>query len=74
MEENQWMMTVPTPFSLWSPMWVKLSDSNNAEALTDILETVLSETAVIETVDVELRSHFNTPASEPMFTNPEKSQ
>jgi hypothetical protein len=51
-----------------------------AEALTDSLETqfqpvtVPSVPAVIEMVDVALRSYFMTPASEPKLTNPEEVQ
>jgi len=52
-----------------------LSDSENAEALADSLETRFqpvtdpSVPAVIETVDVALRSYVLTPASEPKLTN-----
>jgi hypothetical protein len=51
-----------------------------AEALADSLETQFqpltdpSVPAVIETVDVALRSHFMTPIREPKSTNPEEVQ
>jgi hypothetical protein len=64
--------------SPWSPRGVSLSQTEKAEALSDSLETQFqpvtdpSVPAVIETVDVALRSHFVTPASEPNLTNPEE--
>jgi hypothetical protein len=53
-------------------------DSEKAEALADNLEaqfqlvTDPSVPAVIETVDVALRSYFLSPASEPQLTTPDK--
>jgi hypothetical protein len=79
-----WRMTkrvlrVPTP----SPPQVTLggialSDSEKAETLADNLEaqfqpvTDHSVPAVIETVDVWLRSNFMAPAGESKITNPEE--
>jgi hypothetical protein len=57
---------------------IAFSDSERAEALADSLETQFqlvtdpSVPAVIEIVDLALRSHFMTPASEPKLTNPEE--
>ena len=59
---------------------VALSDSEKAEALADNLETQFqpvtdpSVPAVIEIVDVVLRSYFMAPSSEPKLTNPEEVQ
>jgi hypothetical protein len=64
------VMRVPTP-SLVTPGGIALSGSEKAEALADNLETHFqpvtdpSVPAVIEMVDVALRSYFLTPASEP---------
>ena len=57
---------------------IALSDSEKAEALADNLEaqfrpvTDPSVPAVIEMVDVALRSYFISPASEPQFTTPDE--
>jgi hypothetical protein len=59
---------------------IALSDSEKTEALTDTLETPFqpvadpSVPAVIEMVDVALRSYFLTPANEPKLTNPDEVQ
>ena len=59
---------------------IALSDSEKAEALAGNLEaqfqpvTDPSIPAVIEKVDVALRSYLMTPASEPNLTNPEEVQ
>jgi hypothetical protein len=75
------VMRVPTPSPLLvTPGDIALSDSEKAEALAHSLETQFqpvtdrSVPAVIEMVDVALRSHFKTPASEPKLTNPEEVQ
>ena len=66
--------------SLVTPGEIALSDSEKAEALADNLETQFqlvtdpSVPAVIEMVDVALRSYFMTPASEPKLTKPEEIQ
>jgi len=84
--ENQslwWMtkrvMTVPTPSPpLVTPGGIALSDSEKAEALADNLEaqfqpvTDPSVPAVIEIVDMVLRSYFLSPASEPQLTTPDE--
>jgi archaellum component FlaG (FlaF/FlaG flagellin family) len=63
-----------------TPGVIALSDSEKAEALADSLETKFqpvtdpSVPAVIETVNVGLRSYFREPASEPKLTNPEEVQ
>jgi hypothetical protein len=63
-----------------TPGGISLSDSEKAESLADNLETQFqpvtdpSVPAVIEMVDVGLRSYFMTPASEPKLTNPEEVQ
>jgi len=63
---------------LVTPVGIALSDSEKAEALADSLKTEfqpVSDTsvpAVIEMVDVALRSYFLTPASEPKLTNPDE--
>ena len=65
------VMRVPTPSSPWSPRGIALSDSEKAEALADTLETQFqpvadaSVPAVIEMVDVELRSYFQTQVKQP---------
>jgi hypothetical protein len=62
------------------PRGIALSDSEKAEALADNLEarfqpvTDPSFPAVIETVNVGLRSYFTAPAGEPKLTNPEEVQ
>jgi hypothetical protein len=73
------MMRVPT---LSPPLvttgGITLSDSEKAEALTDNLDTQfqpvtdISVPAVIEKVDLTLRSYFLTPASEPNSTTPDE--
>ena len=63
---------------LVTPRGIALSDTENAEAHTDNLEahfqpvTDPSVPAVIETVDVALRSYFISTASEPHLTNPDE--
>ena len=75
------MIRAPTP----SPPLVTLggivvSDSEKAEALADSLKTqfqpvtIPSVPALIEMVDVALRSYFLTPASEPKLSNPDEDQ
>ena len=72
------MMRFPTSPLPWSPRGIALSDSEKAEALADSLETQFqpvidpSAPAVIERVDVVLRSYFLTSASEPNFINPDE--
>jgi hypothetical protein len=73
------VMRVPTPSPpLVTPGGIALSDSEKAEALADNLETQFqpvtdpSVPAVIEMVDVALRSYFLTPASEPKLTTPDE--
>ena len=63
---------VPTPSTpLVTPGGIALSDSEKAEAFGNNLETrvqPLTDTSVpvvIEIVDVELRSYFMAPTSEP---------
>jgi hypothetical protein len=66
-----------TPCHPWE---IAPSDSEKAEALADSLETQFqtvtdpSVPAVIEMVDVALRSYFMTPASEPKLTKPDEVQ
>jgi hypothetical protein len=73
-------MRVPTPSLPWSPRGIDLSDCEKVETLCPILEaqcqpvTVPSVPAVIEVVDVALRSYFMSPASEPKLTNPDEVQ
>jgi len=63
---------------LVTPGGVALSDSEKAEALADNLEaqfqpvTDPSVPAVIEKVDVALRSYLVSPASEPKLTTPRR--
>jgi hypothetical protein len=65
---------------LVTPAGFALSDSEKAEVLANSLETQFqpvddpSVPAVIEMVNVELRSYFLTPASEPKLTNPDEVQ
>ena len=73
------VMRVPTPSPpLVTPGGIALSDSEKAEALADNLETQFqpvtdpSVPEVIEMVDVELRSYFLSPASEPQLTTPDE--
>jgi hypothetical protein len=75
------MLRVPTPSPpLVTPGGIALSDSEKAEALAVNLEAQVqpvsapSVPAVIEMVDVVLRSYFMTPASEPTLTNPDEVQ
>jgi hypothetical protein len=62
------------------PGGIALSDSEKAEVLSDNLETRFqpmtdpSVSAVIEMVDVALRSFFLTPASELKLTTPDEVQ
>ena len=59
---------------------IALSNSEKAEALAENLETQFqpvtdpSVSAVIEMVDLRLRSYFMASASEPKLTNPEEVQ
>jgi hypothetical protein len=83
-DQSLWKMTkrvmrVPTPSpSLVTPGGIAVSDSEKAEALADTLETQFqpvadpSVPAVIEMVDVALKSYFQVPASEPKLTNPDE--
>jgi hypothetical protein len=83
-DQSLWRMTkrvmkVPTPSPpLVTPEGIGLSDSEKAEALADNLETQFQPVtdptvpAVIEMVDVTLRSYFLTPASEPNLTTPDE--
>ena len=85
-DQSLWRMTkrvmrVPTPSPpLVTPGGIALSDSEKAEALSDSLETQFqpvtdpSVPAVIEMVDLGLRSYLMAPASEPKLTNPEEVQ
>jgi hypothetical protein len=85
-DQSLWRMTkrvmkVPTPSPpLVTPGGIALSDSEKAEALADNLETQFqpltdpSVPAVIEMVDVALRSYLLTPASEPKLTIPDEVQ
>jgi hypothetical protein len=67
--------TTPTPRSPRGG--IALSESEKADALADSLETQFqpvtdsSVPAVIEMVDVALKSCFMTPASETKLTSPE---
>ena len=69
------MIRVPTPSPPGHPGGIAHSDSEKAEALADNLETQFqpvidpSFPAVIEMVDVALRSYFMTPEDEPKLTN-----
>jgi hypothetical protein len=83
-DQSLWKMTkrlmrVPTPSPpLVTPGGIAISDSEKAEALADTLETQFqpvadpSVPAVIEMVDVGLKSYFQAPASEPKLTNPDE--
>jgi hypothetical protein len=73
------VMRVPTPSPpLVTQEGIALSDSEKAEALADNLETHFqpvtdsSVPAVIEIVDVALRSYLLTTASEPKLITPEE--
>jgi hypothetical protein len=63
---------------LVTPEGIALSDSEKAGPLADNLQnqfqpgTDPSVPAVIETVNVGLRSYLKAPASEPKLTNPEE--
>jgi hypothetical protein len=67
----------PPPLS-GHPGGIALSESEKAEALTDSLEaqfqpvTIPLVPVVSEMVDMALESYFQTPASEPKLTNPDK--
>jgi hypothetical protein len=62
------------------PTGLALSDEEKAEAIADSLDsqfrpvTVPSVPAVIEMVHTELESYLQTPASEPLLTNPDEVQ
>jgi hypothetical protein len=72
-DESSYSITPP----LVTPGGTALSDSEKAEALADSLETQFqpvtdpSAPAVIEMVDVVLRSYFMSPARDPKLTNPD---
>jgi hypothetical protein len=75
------VIRVPTPSPpLVTPGRIALSDSEKAEANADNVETQFqpltdpSIPAFIEMVDVALRSHFLTPASETKLTTPDEVQ
>jgi hypothetical protein len=75
------VMRVSTPSSpLVTPGGISLSGSEKAEALSDSLETQFqpvtdpSAPAVIEMVDVALRSYLLTPASQHKLANPGEVQ
>ena len=75
------MMRVPTPSpSPGHPGGIALSDSEKAEALAHNLETQFqpvtypSVPAVIDMVDVGLKSYFMAPASKLKLSNPEEVQ
>jgi hypothetical protein len=63
-----------------TPGEIALSDSEKAETLADKLEaqfqplSASSVPAVVEMVDVVLRSYVMTPASKPKLTNPHEVQ
>jgi hypothetical protein len=69
----------PSP-PLVTPGGIAVSDSEKAEAFADNLETQFqlvtnpSDPAVIEMVDVALRSYFLAPARKPKLTTPEEVQ
>ena len=72
-------MRVPTPSPpLVTPGRIVLSDSEKAEGLADNLKEQFqpvadpSDPAVIETVDVALRSYFLSPTSEPRLAKPDE--
>jgi len=71
---------MPTPSPPGRPGGIAISDSEKAETLPDNLETQFqpvtypSVPAIIEMVDVALRSYFLTPASEPKLTDPDEVQ
>jgi len=73
-DESPYSISLP----LVTPVGNALSDSEKAEALADSLETEFqpvsdpSVLAVIEMVDVALRSYFLIPASEPKLTDPDE--
>jgi hypothetical protein len=84
-DQSLWRMTklvmrFPTPSLPGHTGRIALSDSEKAEALADNLEAQvqpvpdLSFPAVIEMVDVALRSYFLTPASDLQLTNPDEVQ
>jgi hypothetical protein len=68
------------PKTLFTLGGISLSDSEKAKALANSLETQFqlvsdpSVLAVIEMVDMALRSYFMTPASKPKLTTPDKVQ
>jgi len=72
---TKWGMKIPTPSPPGHPGGIALSDSEKAEALADSLETQFqpvtdpSFPAVMEMVDVALRSYCLTPVSEPNLAN-----
>ena len=85
-DQSLWRMTkrvirIPTlSLPLVTLGAIALLDSEKAEALADNLDTKFqpvtdpSVPAVIEMVDVALRSYFMTPAREPKLTKPEEIQ
>ena len=74
-DKSSYSISPPTLLNLWG---IALSDSEKAESLADYLEaqfqsvTDPSVPAVIQTVDVALRSYFLSPVSEPHLTIPDE--
>jgi hypothetical protein len=72
------VMRFSTPSPAGHPGEIAVSDSEKAEALADTLETQFqpvadpSVPAIIEPVDVALKSYFQAPASEPKLTSPDE--
>jgi hypothetical protein len=76
---NKRVMRIPTPSPpLVTPGEIALSEAEKHETFADSLETQFqlvtdpSVTAVIEMVDVALRSYFMTPVSQTNLTNPDE--
>jgi hypothetical protein len=74
------VLRVPTRSPLITPWEIALLDSKNVEDLADNLETQFqpvtdpSVPAVMEKVNVRLRSYFMAPTREPKLTNPKEEQ
>ena len=75
------VMRILTPSPPLVTLWgIALLGSEKAEALVDSLEaqfqpiTTPSVPAVIEKVNVQLESYLQTPASEPLLTDPDEVQ
>ena len=84
-DQSLWRMTkrvmrIPTPSPPVTQGGIALSDSEKAEALADNLENQFQPVtdptvpAVVEMVDVALRSYFLTAASEPNLTDHKEVQ